>query len=164
MKKRPEIPKVFEVMTKKVKALGVDYTVVDALSFFNKMRISSAPVVNDEGKIMGFLSDSDCLQCLANCLFYDEIKEKSVGQIMKIDVVTINENSDLFEVENQFVSNRIRHAPVMNKDGNMVGYISRRDILKKIEDIIRKTLEYKKEIKEPIELDLHAKMMMIANR
>lgn len=117
MNTRPDIPKVKEVMTKKVKAISEDFAVTDALQFFHHLNVSSAPILNEQSIVIGFISDSDCLKCLANCLFFDDSKDnKKVVHIMQKDVVTLNEEDDLFEAESLFIAKGIKHAPVVNSN------------------------------------------------
>ncbi len=164
MHKRPDIPKVSEVMVRQIKVLGTDFTIFDALSFFNELKISSAPVVNKDSEVVGFLSDSDCLKSIANSLFYGDDKGRTVEQIMQKKLVTVLESEDVFEVENSFLARGLRHAPVVDTNGHMVGVISRRDILASLEDITKKMLAYKKEIKTPIEINSSTRMIALGNR
>lgn len=69
MKRGLEVPKVQDILTKKVIAFRPDFSTLDAIKGFNQFRISSAPVVNESNEVVGFLSEGDSIKCLGNCLF-----------------------------------------------------------------------------------------------
>ena len=57
-----------------------------------------------------------------------------VEEIMTEEVVTVDENDQLPDVLSVFKESRIAGAPVINKDGEVVGVISEMDVLKVFED------------------------------
>ena len=64
----------------------------------------------------------------------------TVEQYMTLSVSTIDQDMDLFTVAEIFIKNHFRRMPVLN--GNkLVGQISRRDVLKAIQDITNYNLQ-----------------------
>lgn len=164
MNRRLGTPKVKDVLVKTIIAFKPDFTSLDAIKIFNDFKITSAPVINDEKKLIGYLSERDCIRYLVNSLFYDESRMQTVDMIMEKNVKVAQCNWDLFELEDFFASNEIRSAPVVNSDKQLVGIVSRIDSLLALENCIRGREEYKTEIKTPIELNLSEKTKMIVNR
>lgn len=158
MERGLERPKVKDILTQNAIALRDDFTTMDAVAAFNKHRISSAPVVNFKNEVVGFFSEGDLVKCLGNCLFYDERKWETVSNLMTTAVQSANPEWDVFELENFFVKNRLRSAPVIDSQGRLSGIVTRRDALQALEDLARKRENYKEKIKQPVELDLRERI------
>lgn len=156
--KKPKPPLVKDIMSKKIIAVGLDYTVLAVAKTLSKHQISSVPVLDKENIIVGFISIKDCLSCLINCTFHDEYKNKTSLDIMSKNVKSISDHADLFELEKFFVLQDLRHSPVVNDQGVLVGMISRKDALIAAEKIYEGAWQYKEEIKEPIHLSHYEHM------
>ena len=53
-----------------------------------------------------------------------------VGDIMTKDVITVNPDKTIEDAATLLVGKRIKRLPVIDKEGNLVGIVSRRDIMK----------------------------------
>lgn len=160
MKKEPELrydlPKVKDVMTSPAIALTEKHSVYDALSVFNKYKVSAIPVVKEQSnRLTGIVSEGDCLKQLAQTLFFDEITDDSIGQIIIRDVKTIKWEMDIFELEDYFQKQGIRHAPVVDEGNRVIGTVSRQDILGHLEKFIKKVMRHRKEVKDPLKLSMY---------
>ncbi len=164
MDRKLDIPKVKDILVTKVVAFKPSFTSFDAIRNFNKFRISSAPVVNDNNEVVGYLSESDCIKCLSNCLFYDEARNRTIDLIMVKKVALAEINWDLFELESFFLSHHLRSAPVVDSDNHLVGIVTRRDALLALEKCFDERQEYKREIKSPIELNMKERIKMLIER
>ena len=100
------------------------YAAIDALV---KSAISGAPVVDDEGKLIGIISQKDCLRTLANGVFHDA-PAGPVSEYMTEAVMSIGPEMDIFTVADLFLNNVYRRIPVVENE-IVVGQISRRDVL-----------------------------------
>lgn len=164
MDRKLETPKVKDILVTKVIVFRPDFTPFDAIRNFNKYRISTAPVVNDQNEVIGYLSESDCIKCLSNCLFYDETRNRTIDHIMSKQVAIAENNWDMFELESFFIANHLRSAPVVDNENHLVGIVTRRDALLALEKCMEEREEYKKEIKTPVELNMRERIKMIVNR
>jgi CBS domain-containing protein len=104
--------------------------VVEAMSVFLEKRISGVPVVDDEGKLIGILSEVDLMQVIVQDSYYDE----SIGT----DVGTIDADMDIYTLAEKFVKERRRRYPVVS-NGKLIGQISRRDVLRAAKEFLAKT-------------------------
>jgi len=107
------------------------YSAIDALV---QKKISGAPVVNDEGKLVGIISQKDCLRILANGVFHDA-PAGPVSEYMTEAVMSIGPEMDIFTVADLFLNNVYRRIPVVEND-IVVGQISRRDVLCAIQKMV----------------------------
>ena len=94
--------------------------------------LSGAPVVNNNGKLIGVLSKKDCLQVVYTASYHQEWGG-SVAEYMTPDPDTIESGSDIIEAADRFVRARYRRLPVM-QHGKLVGQVSRTDILQALYD------------------------------
>lgn len=160
--KKPENVKVNTLMSSKVIKIKGDNLIPHVAQAFRNHHISSAPVVNDESEIIGFVTLGDCLKCMVNCLFHENMKSKTVKDIMTTDVITINDTADIFELESLFVGKSLHDVPVVNQSGDLVGMVSRRDALAGIERLYNETTKYAEELKKPLELTLINRMKYLS--
>ncbi len=160
MDKGLDTPKVEEIMERKVVAFQSDFSTFDVIRGFNQHSMGSAPVINESHEIVGFVSESDLINCIGNCLFYDESRNPTLESIMTKDVLAAKPDWDLFELEDFFISNHIRTAPVTDSENHLIGIVTRRDALRALESAMLSRRAYKKKIKTPVELNLHERLRM----
>ena len=96
---------------------------------FVKYRISGGPVVNDAGKLVGVISEADCMKEISDSRYFNmPILDKSVRSFMTDGVDTIDASKSLFEAASLFSNSTRRRYPVMEK-GRLVGQLSRKDVV-----------------------------------
>ena len=100
----------------------------DAIDLLLSNRVAGACVIDEDDRIVGFLSEKDCMQCLLDAA-YDGSPSSTVGGCMSRDVATISEDTDVLSVAQLFLTTHYRRLPVV-REGQLVGQISRRDFLK----------------------------------
>jgi len=140
--------KVKEIMTKKVTSLSPDSNAQEALYLLQKMQISGLPVVDAQGKLVGMFTEKDILRHIlpsyierVGRFVYEEnpksIKNKfqelvnlTVSQLMRKEVVTINEDTNLCEVARLMLTQKVRRIPILNKEKKVIGIVAREDIIK----------------------------------
>jgi acetoin utilization protein AcuB len=112
-------------------------TPVDAaLKRMREEKVRRFPVVNEDGKLVGIVSDKDLLYAApspATSLSIYELhylySRITIEQVMTRDVITVEENDPLEEAARVMVDNKIGGLPVM-RDGKLVGIITETDIFK----------------------------------
>lgn len=140
--------KAKDIMIKDVKSISSQMNAQEALDLLQKLQISGLPVIDDKKKLIGMFTEKEIL---ANILpsyvsrvgrfVYEEnpkaIKHKinnfpslKVKDLMRHDVVTIDEDTALCEVAHAMLTQRARRAPILNKNREVVGIISRGDVMK----------------------------------
>ena len=96
--------------------------------------ISGAPVVGSKGDLIGVLSEADLMQVVIQDSYYDE-NAGIVADFMKFPVDTVDANEDIYSVAERFIREGRRRYPVL-ENGQLIGQISRRDILRAVEDFL----------------------------
>lgn len=119
--------KAKEIMIKDIVTMKPEMTVFQAIEILVKNKISGAPVLDDNGKIIGVISEKDLLVSF-DFIGKEKIKEIQIKDFMTKDVVVFNEEADVKEILQVLVRNNIKRVPIEN-NGQLVGIVARRDIL-----------------------------------
>lgn len=136
---------LMEIMKTDVYAIDMDAELFDVLRLITEKGVSGVPVVNGDGKPVGFISDGDIIRFLAsehplvvNPSSFIEIDfdsrlrtlmKRKVKEIAKKRVITVDSDDSLSDICGVMVENHIKKAPVMS-DGKMVGIINVSNITK----------------------------------
>jgi len=148
-------PTAEEIMNRHVHSVDPSMGLHDVTSFLLKHQISNAPVVrreNNRDVLLGFISESDCLEFLANGVFYGEPSLPQTAEtMMKKHPVCVGPDQDVFTLTSIFLSHNYRHLPVV--DGQyLLGIISRRDIIKSLEAYYRQWTKSRDRDRFPVDL------------
>ncbi len=127
--------KVSDYMARKLVTFRPDDNVLQAMEALLEARISGAPVVDADGRLVGILSEVDMLEVLMQDSYYNE-STGVVSQFMQRDVDTVEPETDIYTVAKRFRQEHRRRFPVV-KNGKLVGQISRRDVLRAARDFMR---------------------------
>lgn len=100
-----------------------DALVADALSLMNKNHIGGIPVVDNNRKLIGIVTNRDLR-------FVDNLKTP-ISQVMtKENLITTTSGTDLTQATYLLQKYRIEKLPVVEKDGTLAGLITYKDITK----------------------------------
>ncbi len=132
-----------QIMRRDVYTVPLDASYLDALRFLSEKKISGAPVVDEGGNLVGFISDGDILRRLASehspfvnaaAFGKTDFNEKlasvmslRISEVAVKTVITVDVADDLSEVCYKLAENHLKKAPVMCT-GRMVGVVNRSDI------------------------------------
>ena len=120
--------KISEIMNTSVVTFRPETDIYEAIRVFVKKRFSGAPVIDGDAKVVGILSELDCLRVLAGEA-WDGLPEGKVGDYMTPNVASVSPDTSIYDVVGRFLSKPYRRLPVVDADGRLLGQVSRRDIL-----------------------------------
>jgi CBS domain-containing protein len=134
--------KVGDVMTARVVAVRLNATYKEMAVHLRKHRVSAFPVVNDDNKVVGVVSEADLLTkealdgevpgFIGGILRHKE-QAKAAGltasNLMTMPAITIQADEDVAEAARLMYSKRVKRLPVTSSDGHLMGIISRADVL-----------------------------------
>lgn len=126
--------KVADYMTRKLVTFHPRTNVVEALAVILDNHITGVPVVDDNGSLVGMLSEVDLMSVVIQDSYYDE-GMGIVADYMCTPVDTVDPDTDIYSLAERFLKEHRRRYPVV-KDGKLVGQISRRDVLQAFRDFL----------------------------
>ena len=98
-------------------------TVAQALDIMSEYHIGGIPVVDDEKRLVGIVTNRD--------LRFERRLDRPVDEIMsKENLVTTHQQTDLMAAADILQKNKIEKLPVVDKDNRLVGLITYKDITK----------------------------------
>ncbi|MEM1597599.1 MAG: CBS domain-containing protein [Pyrobaculum sp.] len=124
--KRREIPlRVSDIMVKNVVVAKENEKIREVAVKMYENKVGSVVVVDDEGKPIGIVTERDMVYVVARNLAPDT----PVWMVMTEKPVTINENALITEAMEKMRELNIKHLPVVDSSGKLVGMLSFRDIV-----------------------------------
>jgi CBS-domain-containing membrane protein len=128
---------VHEVMSTPVVSVAPETTIRDAVRLLAEHGITAVPVIDDQGELLGVLSEADVLleAFLPDQRAHDlpvQITSGpprvTVSEVMNRHVLTVPAGADLAEAADLMVSTTVKSLPVVAGD-QVVGMVSRRDLV-----------------------------------
>ena len=120
---------VSDYMTRKLVTFSPQQSILEVMEAFAKYKISGGPVMDNNGFLVGIISEADCMKQISESRYFNQpILDKSVERFMTKNVETIPHDMTIFDAAGVFDRHNRRRLPVM-KDGILVGQISRKDIV-----------------------------------
>ena len=127
--------KVSDYMTRKLITFTEDMDLFEAIRVFSETQVSGAPVTDNNGQLIGIMSEVDCLRGILDKTYHEEEVGGTVGEFMTCTVDTVDANTDIIAIAEQFIHRGRRRIPVV-EDGKLVGQVSRKDILRAVNDFV----------------------------
>lgn len=128
-----------DIMTREVITIKPDQTLEEIWKLLRNRHIRGAPVTDAAGRIVGMVSIADFLRVadwrMCNTLvarmklFVARKKVYTAEQIMTTSVIVGQENMLMTEAFQLFAKNGINHLPLVNGEGELVGILTRLDLL-----------------------------------
>ena len=153
------VPTAQEIMVTSLVTFTPDTSLTEAMAVLLAKRVSGAPVIDGDGRLVGMLSELDCLRVLSSDEFYagDQEGMGRVEAFMTTMAVTITPDTDVYGIAHYFLTKGVRRLPVVEPDGRLIGQVSRRDLLRLIDEMSRKRLSKGKrypDYREPEKLNV----------
>jgi CBS-domain-containing membrane protein len=131
---------VKDVMTTEVVAVTRETTFKEMAAVLRRYRVSALPVVDDAGRVIGVVSEADLLakEALADpgvmteVLHHKDVRKAeglTAGDLMTRPAVTAAPEDPVEQATRMMHFMRVKRLPVVNSGGQLVGIISRSDVL-----------------------------------
>ena len=110
-----------------------DQPIRDVVAVLLDKKISGGPVVDAKGKLVGMISELDCLRAEAGTAYegHYSARDRLVQDEMTKDCLTIGPDANIYTMAHLFEKHSVRRLPVV-QDEELIGQVSRRDVLKAI--------------------------------
>jgi len=143
-----------DIMTSTVITVRTDTPVRDVARIFTENHISGVPVVDDQDKVIGIVTESDLVFqnkrpsvppfiTILDSFFFLDSPEKMDRELKKIagttvedifssPVTSISPETPLDEIATLMTEKKIHTLPVLSESGQMVGIVGKKDIIRTV--------------------------------
>lgn len=119
---------IADYMTKHLVTLTEETNVLEAIKKLLDHKVTSAPVLDKKGHLVGMFSEKDGIKVALECSYNQSISGK-VAEFMSADVVTVEANASIVDLAEKFENTSVRSYPVY-ENNQLVGLVSRTDVLR----------------------------------
>ena len=127
-----DLLKVADYMHRHPVTFTVDMPVELAVDRLIKGRQTGGPVVDIDNKIVGFISEQDCLARMLMSTYHDQ-QSARVADVMNSQVLTVKPYYGVIDLAQMMLEIKPKLYPVVDDDGYLLGIITRSDVLKAID-------------------------------
>ena len=133
---------VKDVMSTHVIAVRRDASYKDMAAMLHEQRVSAFPVLDDDNKVIGVVSEADlltkeavndstpgALDGMLRRREYARANALTAAELMTKPPVTIGPDAPVAQAARLMYSRRVKRLPVTGDDGTLIGIVSRADVL-----------------------------------
>ena len=114
--------KIRDIMCKKVVTAKEDISILEAVQLLSERHIGSIIIIDEEQKCTGIFTERDAIRIIAHKFATDQ----PLSKIMSRHVVTVSLEASFDEAKRLMMSHNIRHLPVTDQTGKLIGLFSLR--------------------------------------
>ena len=126
-----------DLMTEDPTTVSMNSTLHRAILLLQTLDVRHLPVVDEEGSLVGMLSDRDvrglAFPELLRAEYLGTIQtalDAPVSSVMSSDVISVDVEADAGEIIDVMLDQKVGAVPVVDADGTLVGIVSYVDILR----------------------------------
>lgn len=112
-----------DLITEELKALECDLEVAKGVEALDEAGVTSAPVVDDNGVLVGVVFLSTLARMRA-------VEDLEVEDAMITDLVTVTQGATVVEVARVMAEHGLERVPVVSSDGHLIGVVSAMDVVR----------------------------------
>lgn len=122
---------VGQLMSREPVVVRADAALTDAVRLFEERRVHGLPVIDDEGALIGVISQTDMIRARATEQLWVGWRGLRVRHLMTAPALTISADADLSDAALQMEANGVHRLVVLAADGRSPeGIISSSDIVR----------------------------------
>jgi CBS domain-containing protein len=140
--------KVRDIMTKDLTAVEKDISVRELIFILNNAEMPNVPVVDEEGRLAGFISEKDLIRAALPGYFemlhstsfipdmdqlarkLTQIADEPIERYIRTTVMSVSENDDDLQAADLIIRKGVKNVPVIDDNGRLVGRVRRIDLLR----------------------------------
>lgn len=115
-----------------------DDDVFSAINIMIENKITGVCVVDENEKLLGVLSELDCLKAILSATYNEEASVGNVSDFMTSDLDACGLHEDVVDVAADMLKKSQRRRPVIDETGKLVGQITCRQLLKVVSQFNQK--------------------------
>jgi CBS domain-containing protein len=112
--------KVKDLMCKKVVTAKESMSIFEGIQLLSDRHVGSVLIIDDENRCIGIFTERDAIRVVAQKVSLEE----PLNKVMSTHVATISLEASFDDAKALLLSHRIRHLPVTDKEGKLIGLFS----------------------------------------
>ena len=116
-----------DVMTTNVITMSPKTSVMEAIDILVESKISGAPVVDEDQKVVGIITEKDIMVAM-DFIGERNSDEVCVEEFMTREILSFSKDTPIRELMKVLVSRNIKRVPILENE-KIVGIVARRDVL-----------------------------------
>jgi len=124
--------KINSMMIEDVVTVSGDTSIKEAIQTLYHKHIGSIVVIDKEGKCEGIFTERDAIRVVAT----EVTLSTPLKEVMTTNIRTVEEGATFAQAKNIMRSHSIRHLPVIDEQGHLIGLLSLRSILNEVHDMV----------------------------
>ena len=121
-----------QIMTSPVLSLAPDARISELRELFIRRKIGLVPLVDPQNRLLGIVTKGDLGRQRVR---YTDLAPRAVSTIASPNVLTATMNTNIRELARVLVAQDIRGIPIVNDSGQVVGIVTRGDILQSLGEL-----------------------------
>jgi CBS domain-containing protein len=140
--------KVREIMTKDLTSVEPDIPIRELIFILDNSRMPNVPIVDDEGKLIGIISEKDVIRAALPGYFemlhsasfipdmnqlarkLAEIADDPISGYMRSSPLHVTEQDDVLQAADLIIRQGLKNLPVVDGEMHLIGRVKRIDLLK----------------------------------
>ncbi|MCW3174226.1 CBS domain-containing protein [Shewanella subflava] len=120
--------KIIDYMDKRPVLLKANMSIAVAVEKLLTSNRPGAPVIGEQGELVGFLSQQDCLAVMLKSSYHCDLTS-TVKDCMRTEVLSVGPQDSMLHLAEQMTGAKPKIYPVVDQ-GKVIGAITRQDVLK----------------------------------
>ena len=126
---------VKDIVRRNITPLPTELYLAEAVERILASGLTGLPVIDDDGKLVGFLSEQDCIAQMLSGTYHSD-NRKVVADLMHGEPLFVTPEESVIDVAQRMQINKPKIYPVI-QDDELLGVISRQDVLKALSEMIK---------------------------
>ena len=140
--------KVRDIMTRDLTAVEKDIPVRELIFILDNADMPNVPVVDDEGRLSGFISEKDLIRAALPGYFemlhstsfipdmnqlakkLSQIADEPIERYVRTNAMAVTEDDDDLQAADLIIRKGVKNVPVVDAEGRLVGRVRRIDLLR----------------------------------
>ena len=129
-----------DIFRKNIKPLSSDSKLDSAVDQLLAANVSGLPVVDDSNRLIGFLSEFDCIPHMISGTYHCD-QRVYVKDVMHTSPLSVSPEDSIIDIAQKMTGSKPKVYPVV-EDGLLIGVVSRQDVLRALNDTLKSCVSY----------------------
>jgi len=128
--------KIADYMSRRPVIFTANMPIAQAVELFLHAGQIGGPVIDENKHVIGFISEQDCLIKMLEATYLNE-NHYTVSDAMRSEPLTARPEGSVFDLAQLMTSAKPKIFPVIDDNDQLIGVITRSDVLRAIDDQLR---------------------------